>query len=138
MGFDEDFDLPAVFLFLLLPPVEDFHGLAVIFFRERSAPSPATEDAEVGGADLLGQLSEGEESGAASFGIADEFEGGSENAGGVAGEGLADGREAAGLFRQISGEVDSVFERAEFEAVDRELVGEGEDLGKGEFRAPHR
>ena len=42
------------------------------------------------------------------------------------------------MLRKIDGEVDPVFERAEFEAVDRELVGEGEDLGKGEFRAPHR
>ncbi|NBS50907.1 MAG: hypothetical protein EBS97_09985, partial [Verrucomicrobia bacterium] len=99
--------------------------------------SPATEDAEVGGADLLGQLSEGEESGAASFGIADEFEGGAENAGGVAGERLADCGEAAGLFSQISGEVDPVFERAELEAVDGELVGQVQDLGKGKFRASH-
>jgi len=51
---------------------------------------------------------------------------------------LADGGKAAGLFGEIGGEVDPVFERAEFEAIDRELVGEGEDLGKGQFRATHR
>ena len=56
----------------------------------------------------------------------------------MADEGLADGGEATGLFRKIGGEVDPVFERAEFEAIDRELVGEGEDLGKGQFRATHR
>jgi hypothetical protein len=138
VGFDEDFHLPAVFLFLFLPPVKNFDRLAVIFVREGSAPSAATEDAKVRSADLLGQLSEGEESGAASFGVANEFEGGAENPGGVAGERLADGGETAGLFGEIGGEVDPVFERAEFEAVGRELVGEGEDLREGKFCAPHR
>ena len=51
---------------------------------------------------------------------------------------MADGGKAAGLFGEIGGEVDPVFERAEFEAVDRELVGEGDDLGKGQFGATHR
>ena len=125
VGFDEDFHMPVVFLFLILPPVEDFEGLAVVFFRERGTPGAATEDAKVRGPDLLGELGEGEEGGTSCFGIAHEFEGGSENAGGVAGEGLADGGEATGLFGEIGGEVDPVFERAEFEAVDRELVGEG-------------
>jgi len=138
VGFDEDFHLPAVFPFLFLPPGEDFDRLAVVFVCERCTPSAATEDAKVRSADLLGQLSEGEESGAASFGVADEFEGGAENPGGVAGERLADGGEAAGLFGEISGEIDPVFEGAEFEAIDRELVGEGEDLGKGDLGAPHR
>ncbi len=82
-------------------------------------------------------MGKGEEGGAAGFGVADEFEGGAENPGGVASEGGADGGEAARLFGKVDGEVDPVFERAEFEAVDRELVGEGEDLGEGEFRAPH-
>jgi len=138
VGFDENFYLPLIFLFLLLPPVQDFNGLAVVFVREGGAPSAATEDAKVRSADLLGQLGKGEEGGAAGFGVADEFEGGTENAGGVVSKGAADGGESAGLFRKIGGEVDPVFERAKFEAVDRELVGEGEDLGKGEFRAPHR
>ena len=137
VGFDEDFHLPAVFLFLFLPPVEEFDRLAVIFVGQWGAPSAATEDAKVRSADLLGQLGKGEEGGAAGFGVADEFEGGSENAGGVAGEGGADGGEAAGLFGKVDGEVDSVFERAEFEAVNRELVGEGENLGEGKVRAPH-
>jgi hypothetical protein len=137
VSFDENFDLPAVFLFLVLPPVQDLNGLAVVFVREGGTPSAATEDSEIRSADLLGQLGEGEKGGAASFGVADEFEGGAENAGGVADEGLADGGEAAGLFRKIGGEVDTIFERAEFEAIDRELVGEGEDLGKGELGAPH-
>ena len=83
-------------------------------------------------------MGKGEKSGAAGFGVTDEFEGSSENTGGVACERLADGGEATGLFRKIGGKVDPVFERAEFEAVDRELVGEREDLGKVEFRAPHR
>jgi len=138
VGFDQNFHLPAVFLFLVLPPVEEFDRLAVVFFGKRGTPSAATEDAKVRSADLLGQLSEGEESGAASFGIADEFEGGAENAGGVASEGAADSGEAVGLFGEIGGEVDPVFERAKFEAVDRELFGKGEDLGKVEFRATHR
>ena len=138
MGFDEDFHLPFVFLFLFLPPVEDFDRLAVVFVGERGAPSAATEDSEIRSADLLGQLGEGEKGGATGFGVADEFEGGAENAGGVADEGLADGGEAAGLFREIDGEIDPVFERAKFEAIDRELVGEGEDLGEGKFCAPHR
>ena len=138
VGFDEDFHLPLVFLFLFLPPVEDFNSLAVVFVRERGSPSAAPEDAKVRSADLLGHLGEGEEGGAAGFGIADEFEGGAENAGGVASEGTADSGEASGLFRKIGREVDSVFERAKFEAVDRELVGEGEDLGEGKFCAPHR
>jgi len=138
VGFDEDFHLPAVFLFLFLPPVDDFDGLAVVFVGKRGAPSAAPENTKVRGADLFGELGEGEEGGATSFGIADEFEGGAENAGGVAGERLADGGETAGLFGEIGGEVDPVFERAEFEAVDRELVGEGEDLGEGKFCAPHR
>jgi len=137
VGFDEDFHLPAIFLFLFLPPVEEFDGLAVIFVREGGAPSTATEDAEVGGADLFGELGKGDEGGAAGFGVTDQLEGSAENAGGVASEGLADGGEATGFFGEIGGKVDPVFERAEFEAVDRELVGEGEDLGKGEFRAPH-
>jgi len=137
VGFDEDFHLPAVFLFLLLPPVEEFDRLAVVFLGQWGAPSTAAEDTEVGGADLLGQLGKGEEGGAAGFGVADEFEGGTENAGGVASKGAADSGEAAGLFGEVGGEINSVFERAEFEAIDRELVGEGEDLGKGEFRAPH-
>jgi hypothetical protein len=137
VSFDKDFHLPAVFLFLLLPPVEEFDRLAVIFAGQWGTPSAASEDAEVGGADLFGELGKGEEGGAAGFGVANEFEGGSENTGGVACERLADGGEAAGLFGEIDGEIDPVFERAEFEAVDRELVGEREDLGKGEFRAPH-
>ena len=123
VGFDEDFYLPAVFLFLLLPPVKNFDGLAVVFVREGGTPSAATEDTKVGGADLLGELGEGEESGTAGFCVADEFEGGAENAGGVANEGTADRGEASGLFREIGGEIDPVFERAKFEAVDRELVG---------------
>ena len=118
MGFDEDFYLPAVFLFLLLPPVQDFNGLPVVFVREGGAPSATTEYAKVRSADLLGQLGKGEEGGAAGFGVADEFEGGTENAGGVAGEGGADSGEAAGLFGEVGGEVDPVFERAKFEAVD--------------------
>ena len=138
VGFDEDFHPPAVFLFLFLPPVEEFDRLAVIFVGKGCAPSAATEDAEVGGADLFGELGKGEEGGAAGFGVTDQFEGGSENAGGVASEGAADSGETAGLFGEIGGEVDPVFERAEFEAVDRKLVGEGEDLGEGKFCAPHR
>ena len=138
VGFNKDFHLPAVFLFLVPPPVEDFDRLAVVFVGERGSPSAATEDSEIRSADLLGQLGEGEKGGAASFGVADEFEGGAENAGGVADEGLADGGEAAELFREIDGEIDPVFERAKFEAIDRELVGEGKDLGKGELGAPHR
>jgi len=118
VGFDEDFYLPLVFLFLLLPPVQDFDGLVVVFVREGGAPSATTEDAKVGSADLLGQLGKGEEGGAAGFGVADEFEGGTENAGGVASEGAADSGEATGLFRKIGREVDPVFERAKFEAVD--------------------
>jgi len=137
VGFDEDFNLPVVFLFLILPPVEDFDGLAVVFFGKRSAPGAATKDPEVRGADLFGELGKGKKGGAAGFGIADEFKRSAENAGGVAGERLADGGEATRLFGEIGGQVDSVFERAEFKAVDRELVGEGEDLGEGEFRAPH-
>ncbi len=138
VGFDEDFHLPLVFLFLFLPPVQHFDGLTVVFVREGGAPSTATEDAKVRSADLLGQLGKGEEGGAAGFGVAHEFERGAENAGGVAGEGTADGGESAGLFRKIGGEVDPVFKRAQFEAVDRELVGEGEDLGERKFRATHR
>jgi hypothetical protein len=125
VGFDEDFHLPLIFLFLLLPPVQDFDGLVVVFFGKRGAPSATTEDAKVRSADLLGQLGKGEEGGTAGFGVADEFEGGTENAGGVAGEGAADSGEASGLFGEVCGEVDPVFERAQFEAVDRELVGEG-------------
>ena len=56
----------------------------------------------------------------------------------MAGKRRTDCGEAAGLFGEIGGEVDPVFERAKFEAIDRELVGEGEDLGKGQFRATHR
>jgi hypothetical protein len=123
---------------LFLPPVEDFDRLAVVFVCERGTPSAATKDAKVRSGDLLGQLGEGEEGGATGFAIADEFEGGAENAGGVACERLSDGGEAAGLFGEIGGKIDPVFERAEFEAVDRELVGEGEDLGEGKFCAPHR
>jgi len=98
VGFDEDFYLPLVFLFLLLPPVKDLDGLAVVFVREGGAPSAATEDAKVRSADLLGQLGKGEERGAAGFRVADEFEGGTENAGGVVSKGAADGGEATGLF----------------------------------------
>jgi hypothetical protein len=86
VGFNEDFHLPAVFLFLLLPPVKDFDGLVVVFVREGGAPSTTTEDAKVRSADLFGQLGKGEEGDAASFGVADEFEGGTENAGRVASE----------------------------------------------------
>ncbi len=138
MGFDEDFDLPAVFLFLFLPPVQDFDGLAVVFVCEWGAPSAATKGTKVRSADLLGQLGEGEKGGAAGFVVADEFEGGAEDASGMSEKGGADGGEAAGLFGEIGGEIDSVFERAEFEAVDRELVGEGEDLRKSELCAAHR
>ena len=118
VGFDENFHLPAVFLFLVLPPVKDFDGLVVVFVREGGTPSTTTEDAKVGGADLFGELGKGEEGGAAGFGVAHEFEGGTENAGGVASEGTADSGEATGLFRKIGREVDPVFERAKFEAVD--------------------
>jgi hypothetical protein len=118
VGFDEDFNLPLVFLFLLLPPVKDFDGLVVVFDREGGTPSATTEDAKVRSANLLGQLGKGEEGGAAGFGVAHEFEGGAENAGGVASEGTADSREATRLFRKIGREVDPVFERAKFEAVD--------------------
>ena len=138
VGFDEDFDLPVIFLFLFLPPVEDFDGLAVVFVCKGGAPGAASEDAKVGSADLLGELGKGEEGGAACFVVADEFEGGAEDAGGMAGKGGADGWEAAGLFWEVGGEIDPVFERAEFEAIDGELVGEGEDLGKIELRAAHR
>jgi len=138
VGFDEDFHVPVIFLFLFLPPVEDFDGLAVVFVGEGGAPGAASEDTEVGGTDLFGELGKGEKGGAAGFGIAHEFEGGTENAGGVANEGAADSGEAAGLFRKIGREVDPVFERAKFEAVDRELVGKGKDLGKIELRAAHR
>jgi hypothetical protein len=137
VGFDEDFHLPSVFLFLFLPPVEDFDSLAVVFVREGCAPSTTTKDTKVRSADLFGELGEGEEVGATGFGVTDEFERGAENAGWVAGEGCADRGEATGLFGEVGGEVDPIFERAKFDAVDRELVGEGEDLGKGEFRAPH-
>jgi hypothetical protein len=118
VGFDEDFHLPAVFLFLFLPPVDDFDGLAVVFVREGGAPSATPENAEVRGIDLFGELGEGEESGAAGFSVANEFEGGSENAGGVASEGGADSVEAFGLFGEVCGEVDPVFKGAKFEAVD--------------------
>jgi hypothetical protein len=118
VGFDEDFHLPLVFLFLLLPPVKDFDGLVVVFVREGGAPSATTEDAKVRSADLIGQLGKGEEGGTAGFGVAHEFEGGTENAGGVVSEGATDSGEAAGLFRKIGGEVDPIFERAKFEAVD--------------------
>ncbi|NCZ52486.1 MAG: hypothetical protein EBY81_01055, partial [Verrucomicrobia bacterium] len=92
----------------------DFNGLAVVFVREGGAPSATTEDAKVRSADLLGQLGKGEEGGAAGFGVADEFEGGAEDAGGMAGKGGTDSGEAAGLFWEIGGEIDPVFERAEF------------------------
>ena len=59
VSFDEDFHLPAVFLFLFLPPVEEFDRLAVIFVGKGCAPSTATEDAEVRSADLLGELGKG-------------------------------------------------------------------------------
>jgi hypothetical protein len=118
VGFDKDFHLPAVFLFLFLPPVEKFDGLAVIFVGQWGTPSAASEDAKVGGTDLFGELGKGEKSGAAGFGVTDQFEGSAENTGGVACERLADGGEATGLFRKIGGKVDAVFERAEFEAVD--------------------
>ena len=74
VGFDEDFHLPLIFLFLLLPPVQDFDGLVVVFVREGGAPSATTEDAKVGSADLIGQLGKGEEGGAAGFSVADEFD----------------------------------------------------------------
>jgi len=112
--FDEDFDLPVVFLFLFLPPVEYFDRLTVVFVGEGGAPGAASEDTEVGGADLLGELGKGEKGGTAGFGIADQFEGGAEDAGGMAGEGGADSGEAARLFGEIGGEIDPVFERAEF------------------------
>ena len=111
--------------------------MAVVFVRERGSPSAAPENAKVRSPDLFGELGEGEEGGTTGFRIADEFERSAENASGVAVKGLADGGEATGLFRKISGEVDPVFERAELEAVDRELVGKGEDLGEGEFCASH-
>ncbi len=114
VGFDEDFDLPVIFLFLFLPPVEDFDGLPVVFVCEGGAPGAASEDAKVRSADLLGKLGKGEKGGAAGFGVADEFEGGAEDAGGMAGEGGADSGEAAGLFGEIGGEIDPVFKRAEF------------------------
>ena len=138
VGFDEDFDLPVIFLFLFLPPVEDFDGLAVVFLCEGGAPGAASEDAKVGGTDLLGELGKGEKSGAPGFGVADEFKGGAEDASGMAGKGSADSGEATGLFGEIGGEIDPVFERAEFEAIDGELVGEVKDLGKIELRAAHR
>jgi hypothetical protein len=118
VGFDEDFYLPLVFLFLLLPPVKDFDGLVVVFVDQRGAPGAAAEDAEVRSADLLGQFGKGEEGGASGFSVAHEFEGCTENAGGVASEGAADCGEASGLFGEIYGEVDPVFKRAKFEAVD--------------------
>ena len=71
VGFDEDFHMPAVFLFLLLPPVQDLDGLPVIFVREGGAPSATTEDTKVRSADLLGQLGKGEEGGPAGLGVAD-------------------------------------------------------------------
>jgi len=114
VGFDEDFDLPVVFLFLFLPPVEYFDRLTVVFVGEGGAPGAASEDTEVGGTDLFGELGKGEKGGTAGFGIADEFEGGAKDAGGMAGEGGADSGEAPGLFGEIGGEIDPVFERAEF------------------------
>ena len=98
VGFDEDFDLPVIFLFLFLPPVEDFDRLPVVFVCEGGAPGAASEDAKVGSADLLGELGKGEEGGAACFGVADKFERGTENADRVASEGLPGGGEAPGLF----------------------------------------
>jgi len=74
VGFNKDFHLPAVFLFLVLPPVEEFDGLVVVFVGKRGTPSAAAENAKVRSADLLGQLGKGEEGGAAGFGVADEFE----------------------------------------------------------------
>jgi hypothetical protein len=41
---------------MLLPPVEDFDGLTVVFVCEWGAPSAATEDTKVRSADLLGEL----------------------------------------------------------------------------------
>ncbi len=114
VGFDEDFHLPAVFLFLVLPPVEEFDRLAVIFVGQWGTPSAASEDAEVGGTDLFGELGKGEKGGTAGFIVSDEFEGGPEDAGGMAGEGGTDSGEAAGLFGEIGGEIDPVFKRAEF------------------------
>jgi hypothetical protein len=114
VGFDEDFDLPVIFLFLFLPPVEDFDRLAVVFVCEGGAPGAASEDAKVRSADLLGELGKGEEGGATGFVVTDEFEGGAEDASGMAGEGGADSWEAAGLFGEIGGEIDPVFKRAEF------------------------
>jgi hypothetical protein len=75
VGFDEDFYLPLVFLFLLLPPVEDSDGLEVVFFRERGSPSTTTKDTKVRSTDLFGELGEREESGAAGFCVTDELEG---------------------------------------------------------------
>jgi len=138
VGFDEDFHVPVVLLFLILPPIEDFDRLAVVFVGEGGAPGAASEDTEVGGTDLFGELGKGEKGGTAGFGIADEFEGGAEDAGGMAGKGGADSGETTGLFGEIGREIDPVFERAEFEAIDGELVGEGKDLGKIELRAAHR
>ncbi len=112
--FDEDFDLPVVFLFLFLPPIEDFDRLAVVFVGEGGAPGATSEDAEVGGTDLFGELGKGEESGAPGFGVTDEFEGGAEDTSGMAGKRGTDSGEAAGLFGEIGGEIDPVFKRAEF------------------------
>jgi hypothetical protein len=114
VGFDEDFHVPVVLLFLILPPVEDFDGLAIVFVGEGGAPGATSEDAEVGGTDLFGELGKGEKGGTAGFIVSDEFEGGPEDAGGMAGKGGTDSGEAAGLFGEIGGEIDPVFERAEF------------------------
>ncbi len=114
MGFNEHFDLPVVIPFLFLPPVEYFDGLAVVFVGEGGAPGAASKDTEVGGTDLFGELGKGEESGAPGFGVTDEFEGGAEDSGGMAGKGGTDSGEAARLFGEIGGEIDPVFERAEF------------------------
>ena len=59
VGFDENFHLPAVFLFLVLPPVEDFDRLAVVFVREGGTPSTPTKDTKVRSGDVFGELGKG-------------------------------------------------------------------------------
>ena len=88
--------------------------MAVVFVCEGGAPGAASEDAKVRSADLFGKLGKGEKGGTAGFGIADQFEGGAEDAGGMAGKGGADGGEATRLLGEVGGEIDPVFERAEF------------------------
>ncbi|MCX6947883.1 MAG: hypothetical protein NTU87_08535 [Verrucomicrobia bacterium] len=83
---------------MFLPPVEEFDSLAVIFVGQWGTPSAASEDAEVGGADLFGELGKGEQGGATGLGVANQFEGSAENTGGVASEGATDSGEAPGLL----------------------------------------